>query len=705
VNNPVHRLLNPRSIAIVGASRHPDHFSYPLLEIVLRCGYQGAVYPVNPQADEIMGLTCYPSVRDIPGEVDTAMIMTAKRFAAQAIEDCIAKGVQGVVIMTAGFAEQGAEGRRQQAELVARAREAGVRIIGPNTLGFFSAPVHLDLIMSGFIREGDTALITQSGNLTQSMTFPGARRGLGFRYVVGLGNQADLQVPDLIRTFREDPGTKAIAVHIEGLQAGRAFMEEVRATVPLKPVVVVKSGRTETGARAAASHTASLAGDDDVYQAAFRQCGALTVDSLSSMISVLLAFQQGRLPRGNRVCIMSEGGGDCALTADACVRRGLSVSPLSDATREKLAAFLPPNATTCNPIDLAGWEGFAAATELALADDAVDGVLLVGGFAGNFHISPKDLDREMEYVERLCALVAAHDKPVLIYSYTGYAPGKMTERLMAAGLPLFLDHHDAVQAMAALVDYQRLRARVDGRPFPAALPEPAPTAGPSVADGFMLEPEAKALLRTYDLPFPEERWVSGEEEAVSAADAIGYPVVLKIVSPDIVHKSDAGGVRLGLPDADAVRAAYRDMLDAVTRHDPQARRQGVLVARMAPPDGEECIIGGLRDPVFGPVIMFGLGGVFVEVLKDVVFRVAPIDAQDAEEMMEEIAGHAVLDGVRGRPPLDRAALRQALLNVSRFLCEHPEVAELDINPVRLFPGGLLALDARIRIQHEKQEQP
>ena len=704
MKDPVQQMLCPRAIAVIGASRNPEHFSFPLLQIVLRCGYRGAVYPVNPNADEILGLPCYPNVRDIPGEVDTAMIMTAKRFTAQAVEDCIAKGVRGVVIMTAGFAEQGEEGLRQQAELVAKARAAGVRIIGPNTLGFFSAPVHLDLIMSGFIREGGAALITQSGNLTQSITFPGGRRGLGFRYVVGLGNQADLQVADLIHCFREDPGAESVAVHIEGLQDGRAFMEAVSATVPRKPVLVVKSGRTESGARAAASHTASLAGDDAVYQAAFHQCGAIPVESIRDLISALLAIQTGRFPQGNRVCILSEGGGDCALTADACVRRGMTVPALSDSTRAALSEFLPPNASTANPIDLAGWEGFAAATECALADDAVDAVLLVGGFAGNFHISPADFDREMAYVNQFCETVAAQDKPVLVYSYTGYAPSRMTERLAEAGVPIFLDHHDAVNALGVLVAVQEQRARLGGSVFRAALPPPAVTeAPPPRADGYLLEPEAKALLRPYGIPFPREIHADSEDAAVAAAAEIGGPVVLKIVSEDVVHKSDAGGVRIGLSGPAAVRDAHRGILDSVRRHAPDARIQGMLVVEMAPENGEECIIGGLRDPVFGPVVMFGLGGIFVEVLRDVVFRVAPLDGRDAEEMIDEIAGAPLLRGVRGRPPLDRAALKDALLQVSRLLCEHPEIAELDLNPVRLYPKGLLALDARVRLQHPTPE--
>lgn len=697
----LHYLLNPRSVAIIGVSRNPDSFGYPLVEIAQRCGYSGVLLLVNPKADSILGLKCHPSVLDIPGEVDAAVIMTGRKYVGAAVEDCIRKGVKGIVIISAGFAEQGDDGRREEEALVARARAAGVRIIGPNTLGYFSAPASLDLIMTGFIRKGSTALVTQSGNLTQSLTFPGAQRGLGFRYVVGLGNQAEVQVPDLIRYFRDDPETKVIAVHIEGLRDGRRFLEAVRATVPIKPVIVVKSGRTEEGARAASSHTAAMAGNDAIYQAAFRQGGAIPVEEFSRLTSVLLAFQQGKPARGNRVCIISEGGGDCALASDECVRQGLALPELPPALQQRLRNILPPNATVTNPIDLAGWENFVEATELVLAEDSIDGVILVGGFAGNFHINARDYQKEAGHVARMCDLIARSPKPVLIYSYTGYLQSTLTETLARSGVPLFLDHHDAVRAMAALVQHERIRARMAGRGFCAdgaiasaglaGLPAASPV-------GNLLEPVAKEILRRYDLPCLPEKLARGPDEAAAFAADLGYPVVLKIVSPDILHKSEAGGVRLGLRGASEVKAACAEILENARQHHPAAVIAGVLVSKMDTEEGIEVIIGGLRDPTFGPVIMFGLGGIFVEVLRDVAFRVCPIDEVDADEMIREINGYPVLTGVRGRPPVDRGALKKALLQVSRLLCEHPEIAELDLNPVKLHREGLAVLDARIIVQ-------
>ena len=661
----------------------------------------GELHLVNPKAESILGVKCHPSVGAIPSEIDTAVIMTARKHVGEVMEECIQKGVKGIVVFSAGFAEQGDEGRQVQEILVARARAAGIRIIGPNTLGYFSAPVSLDLIMTGFIRNGRTALVTQSGNLTQSLTFPGAQRGLGFRYVVGLGNQAEVQVADLIRYFRDDPETKVIAVHIEGLRDGRRFLEAVRSTVPIKPVIVVKSGRTEVGARAASSHTASIAGNDAIYQAAFRQGGAIPVEEFARLTSVLLAFQQGKPARGNRVCIISEGGGDCALASDECVRQGLALPELPPALQQRLRSLLPPNATVTNPIDLAGWENFLEATELVLEEDSIDGVILVGGFAGNFHINPRDYEKEAGYVARMCDLIARSPKPVLIYSYTGYRQSPLTETMARSGVPLFLDHHDAVRAMAALVQHERIRARMAGRGFCAD--------GASASSGLnglaaafpvgnLLEPVAKEILRRYDLSCPPEKLACGPDEAAAFAADLGYPVVLKIVSPDILHKSDAGGVRLGLRDASEVKAACAEILENALQHHPAAVIAGVLVSKMDTEEGIEVIIGGLHDPTFGPVIMFGLGGIFVEVLRDVAFRVCPIDEIDADEMIREINGYQVLKGVRGRPPVDLGALKKALLQVSRLLCEHPEIAELDLNPVKLHREGLAVLDARIIVR-------
>ena len=506
-----------------------------------------------------------------------------------------------------------------------------------------------------------------------------------------------MQAHDLIRYFREDRDTRAIAVHIEGLRDGRRFLEEVRETVKVKPVVVVKSGRTETGARAASSHTASIAGNDRVYQAAFRQCGAIQAETFAGLTSVLLAFGQGKPARGNRVCIISEGGGDCVLTSDACVRRGLEVPELSGPVQERLRNIVPKNGSVTNPIDLAGWENVVEATSFVLEDDAIDGVIVVGGFAGNFHINPRDYAKEENHVERMCDLIARAGKPVLIYSYSGYKKSPLTDKLAERGIPLFLDHHDAVHAMAALVEYQQIRTRMADREFPSAWTDSVPPAHSASAVP-LLEPEAKALLREYGLPVPAEGTARTESEALEIAQRIGYPVAMKVISREILHKSDAGCVKLNLHhDGEAV-SAFREVISNAKRFHPGADIPGVLVSQMDVEDGVEVILGGLQDPAFGPVIMFGVGGIFVEVLKDVSFRVCPIDEADAEEMIQEIAGYALLKGVRGKPPRDVGALKTALLQVSRLLMENPQIAEIDLNPVKVHRHGLAVLDARMIVK-------
>ena len=688
----LHYLLNPRSLAIIGVSRNPDSFGYPLVEIAQKNGYAGRLYLVNPKADTILGLPCYPSILDIPDEVDAAMIMVPRKFAGQAVEDCVRKGVKGIVMITAGFAEAGEEGRRQQDELVAKARDKGIRIIGPNTLGYYSAPVRLDAIMSGFIKPGHAALISQSGNLTQSLTFPGAQRGLGFRYVVGLGNQADVQAHDLIRYFRDDPDTRVIAVHIEGLRDGRRFMEEVRETVRVKPVVVVKSGRSEKGARVASSHTASIAGNDAVYQAAFRQCGAIPVETFCGLTSALLAFAQGKPMRGRRVCIISEGGGDCAWTSDACVRRRFDVPELSAETQARLKQIIPPNGSVSNPIDLAGWQNFVEATEIVLADDAIDGIILVGGFAGNFHISPRDYDKEKGCVERMCRLLARAAKPVLIYSYSGYKRSPLTDLLAEHGIPLFLDHHDAVEAMAVLARFQEIQSATAGRRFESALPTTERRAD-SAARAW-LETEAKALLRQYDIPFPEERFACNAAEAAALAHEIGLPVALKIVSRDILHKSDAGCVKLNLCRDAEVEQAFAEIMANARRFAPTRTSRGAG-QQDGPGAGrrgdhrrpERCDLwsGGhvrarwhlRRDPE----------GCRVQSLSSGRDRRGRNDPGD-----QGIPG----SGWRGaHRPADLGAIKRALLNVSRLLIAHREIQEVDLNPVKAHVRGLQALDARV----------
>ncbi|MFA5688745.1 MAG: acetate--CoA ligase family protein [Kiritimatiellales bacterium] len=697
----LHYLLNPRSLAIVGISRNPDSFGYPFVEIAQKCGYTGNLYLINPNAETILGLKCYPSILDVPGEVDAAMIMVSKKYADQAVDDCISKGVKGIVMITAGFAEQGADGRKRQDELVRKANVHGIRMIGPNTLGYYSASVSLDAIMSGFIKAGHTALISQSGNLTQSLTFPGSQRGLGFRYVVGLGNQADVQAYDLIRYFRNDPDTRAIAIHIEGLKDGRRFMEEVRETVRVKPVLVVKSGRTEKGAKVASSHTAAIAGNDSIYQAALRQCGAIMMETFSGLTSALLAFNQRKPMKGNRVCIISEGGGDCAWTSDACICNGLEVPELSIGTQEYLKPIIPPNGSVSNPVDLAGWENFVEATGAALADDGIDGVILVGGFGGNFHINPRDYNKEKECVERMLVLLADAKKPVLIYSYSGYKQSIFVDMLKEQGIPLFFDHHDAVKAMAALARFHNIQtATIKRSRFESALPLFDPDRD-AVARP-LLATEAKQLLRKYNISFPAEGLARNDKEAVELAHTIGFPVALKIVSQDILHKSDVGCVKLNLNDEEAVELAFAEIEANARQCKCDANISGILVSKMDTYPGTEVIIGGVNDQIFGPVVMFGLGGIFVEILKDVAFRVCPLSEADAEEMIREIKGFPVLAGARGGVAVDLGAIKHALLSVSQLLIENRQIQEIDLNPIKVHAKGLNALDARMIVSGAAQ---
>jgi acetyltransferase len=694
----LHHILNPESVALIGVSKNPDSFGYPFVEIAQRYGYAGELHIVNPNSDTILGLKCYSGIMEIPGKIDVAMIIVPKKHVSSSVEDCIKKGVKGIVIITAGFAEQNQEGRILQEELVKKAVSNGIRIIGPNTLGYYSAPSNLDLIMSGFIKKGNTALIAQSGNLTQSITFPGAQRGLGFSYVIGLGNQADLQFHDFIRYFREDNETKVIAVHIEGLRDGRRFMEEVRKTVQIKPVVVLKSGRTEAGARVASTHTASVAGNDEIYKAAFKQCGAIQVENFTEFISAILAFNTGKTAKGNRMCIISEGGGDCVLTSDACIRKGLTLPGLSETTKNRLLEIINKNGSVENPIDLAGWEHVVHATEIVLEDNSIDGIIIVGGFGGNFHISPNDYLKEEKYVRQMCILVAGTKKPVAIYSYSSYKENKLVDILRENNIPLFMDHHDAVNAMAALVKYEKIKTGLNGRSFQGEWEEvrkPVITNNGDKAKEYIPEPVAKQMLQKYNLQYPEERLAGDLNEADKYAGEIGYPVALKIVSGDIVHKSDAGCVKLGLKSRSEVREAFSTIISNALNFNSYANISGVLVSRMDTEEGVEIIIGGLNDPVFGPVIMFGMGGIFVEIMKDVSFRICPVNEADAEEMIREISGFPLLAGTRGKPVMDLAGIRDALINVSRLLMENPRITEVDLNPVKVHRKGLMVLDARI----------
>ena len=693
MSNPLNNILNPKSVALIGASRNPTSFSYTYLSIMKNYGYRGNIYPINPRADAILGLKCYPSILDVPDEIDLAVVVTARQIAGASVEECVEKGVKGIMLLTGGFAELDDAGRAAQDEFVRQAKGKGIRVIGPNTLGFFSTPAKFDGLLSGYIREGSIGLVGQSGNLTRSLAFPGIKRGLGFRYIIGLGNQADVQFHEVIRFLREDDNVNAVGLHIEGVNDGRKFLDEVAETTKLKPVVVMKTGRTEQGARVISSHTASLAGQDEIFEAAFKQCGALRVESAVEFSSLLLALSHGKLPKGNRVGILSEGGGDCALTADACTLKGLDLPTLSPKHQERLKGIVPEIGQVTNPVDLAMWEKIPEVAEIMLEGDEIDGLIVVGGFAGWDFLNPNVAPEVEASAEKIAALIAKTDKPLLIYTYYSYADSKSFETLRENRVPLFMDHHDAVNTMAGLVQHTRYKATKAERRFSNSNAT-QPAAGKSRTKP-LLEHQANRLLEAAGLPFPAYQHVTTAREAIDAAEEIGYPVVLKIISRDVLHKSEVGCVKLGLHTPEAVACAFDEVIANARTFKCDARITGALLSKMGEDDGVEVIIGGLNDPTFGPTLMFGLGGVYVEVMRDVSFRVCPITPDDADQMIRELDGFPLLTGARGGKPVHLESLRAALLNVSAFLMENPRIAQLDLNPVKVHERGLSVLDARL----------
>ena len=693
MSNPLSNILNPKSVALIGASRNPTSFSYTYLSIMKNYGYQGRIHPINPRADSILDLKCYPSILDVLDEIDLAIVVTARQIAATSVEECVEKGVRGIMLLTGGFAELGEAGKAAQDEFVHQAKEKGIRVIGPNTLGFFSAPAKFDGLMSGYIRVGGIGLVGQSGNLTRSLAFPGIKRGLGFRYIIGLGNQADVQFHEVIRFLREDDDVNAIGLHIEGINDGRTFLDEVAETTNVKPVVVMKTGRTEQGARVISSHTASLGGQDEVYEAAFKQCGALRVESAIEFSSLLLALSHGKLPKGNRVGVLSEGGGDCALTADACTLKGLHLPTFAPKHQERLKEIVPEIGQVTNPVDLAMWEKIPEVAEIMLEGDEIDGLIVVGGFAGWDFLNPNVTPEVESSAKKMAALIAKTDKPLLIYTYYSYADSKSFDTLRENRVPLFMDHHDAVNTMAGLVRYARYRATKIERRFEGAIATRS-----NVRSGRtkpLLEHQANRLLGAAGLPFPAYRHVTTARGAIDAAEEIGYPVALKIISEDVLHKSDIGCVKLGLNAPDAVARDFDEVIANARTFKRNARITGALLSKMEECDGVEVIIGGLNDPTFGPTLMFGLGGVYVEVMRDVSFRVCPINPDDSDQMIRELGGFPLLAGIRGRKPVNLESLRAALLNVSTFLIENPGIAQLDLNPVKVHERGLSVLDARV----------
>ncbi|MGB9885943.1 MAG: acetate--CoA ligase alpha subunit [Moorellales bacterium] len=695
-------LFSPRAVAVVGASNNPTKLGHAVLRNLLESGYPGPVYPVNPKAEEILGRKAYPSVREVPDRVDLAVIVIPAAGVLEVARQCGEKGVRFMVVISAGFREAGKEGSNREKELVRICRQFGTGLVGPNCLGVIDTHTPLNATFAPRMpRRGNIAFFSQSGALGTAILDWSLTVDLGFSRFVSLGNKAGIDEVDLMQEARQDSRTEVVLCYLETIREGERFLTVARELARTKPVLVIKSGISEAGARAASSHTGSLAGSDVAYDTAFRQSGVHRVRTLEHLFDFALAFSTQPLPRGNRLAVVTNAGGPGILASDAAEAEGLTLARLGGETVKELRRELPPEASLYNPVDVLGDaspQRYARALERVAGDPNVDLVLAL--------LAPQVGTRPEETAELVVGGRRGYsEKPLAAVFMGGVSIRPAVERLREANIPCYSSPERAVASLAALARYASQRRRLT-RVAPPCPPWPEPSRN-GVAQILervrqerrvvLLAHEALAVLEAGGVPCAPSRLVTGPEEAVEAARELGFPVVLKVASPDIVHKTDVGGVKVNLGEAREVRRAYREIMENVQRYLPQARVYGIEVQRLMPV-GTELIAGFTRDRQFGPLLMFGLGGVYVNLLRDVSFRLARgFSRTEAIEMIRETRAYSLLRGYRGKPPQDLAAVVETLCRLARLAEDYPELMEMDINPLVVYERGVAALDAKMTI--------
>jgi acetate---CoA ligase (ADP-forming) len=685
-------LMRPTSVAIVGASDDVVRISGRPLRYLKESGFKGAVLPVNPRRDTVQGLKSYPSIAALPEVPDVAMLAVAAHLVPESVRACAALGVKAVVIFSSGFAETSIEGARAQREMQGIARASGMRLLGPNCLGLFNSALGfygtfasaLDL---GFPEAGGVAVASQSGAYGAHVAYLAQRRGLGVRYFVSTGNEADVEIGEVLLWLACDPDVRVIVAYAEGLRDSRTFIEALRIAHERRiPIVMMKVGRSARGAGAIDSHTAALAGEDAVYEALFREYGVHRALTTDEQIDVAYACARGLYPRTRKLGIVTVSGGVGIQTCDAAERYGLDVSPMPASAQAALKALLPYAAVE-NPVDVTA----QALVDMSVLTTSLATMLQAGDYEallGVFLTVPASRPFAAPLREAIAKAAQHHRDRLIVLCMV--ADADIVRSYEAMG---FLVYEDAYRAVAAIAALTVLRERYDR----GLDPKPAVQSATPIDTRELSEHDAKKLLAEVGIPLLPERLVRSGAEAVSAANALGYPVALKIVSAQIAHKTEIGGVLLGVGDAAAVASGYERVMQRAGAAVPAARIDGVLVAPMAPA-GVDTIVGVQRDATFGPVVMFGLGGVFVEVLKDVTFRLAPFDEVQARGMIRQVAGHALLDGARGTARADVDALARVLARISQFAASHADdIESIDVNPLRVLPEGrgVVALDALI----------
>jgi acetyltransferase len=689
--------FSPHGVAVIGASRDQTKLGNAVLRNLANHGYGGPVYPVNPKADEIFNLKCYPSVADVPDPCDLAVIIAPAAATPEILEQCGQRGLKAAIIVSGGFSEAGPAGAALEQRLVEIVRRYSMRLIGPNCIGVIDTRTGLDTtFVPGMPKPGAITFVSQSGAVCGGVIDWALGAGIGFGRLVTLGNQADVNETDVLESLAEDDKTRVIAMYLEGADGGRHFVDVARRVSLIKPIVAIKVGYTEAGRQAAASHTGALAGTDSAYQAAFRAAGIIRVPNLEALFDAAISLANQPLPQGERVAILTNSGGPGVLASDAIAVHGLQLAKLSEETRFCLRQFLQPHANVNNPVDMLGGADetdYGRALDILLRDPGVDAVLVIN--VPQVLVPAIRIVRQIakvvqrQHLSESCELSERLGKPVMTCLIGDVSLPEAVEFMRNAQMPLFPFPERGVAALAAMVQRRKWITDYELR-MANEVEHPTLTAASVLSTSDSL-PSSYSLIPT--LP---QKLARSANEAVSAAKEMGLPVVLKIASPDILHKSDVGGVAVNLATAAAARAAYKRIAQNARAARPEAHIEGVTVQGMAKP-GREVIVGAARDPQFGPMVMFGSGGIYVELLKDVSFRLAPVTLQEALAMIDETLAGKLLGGLRGQPPADKNAVANVIVAVSQMLVADASIAEMDINPLIVYNAGAGAVAVDVRV--------
>ncbi len=691
-------LFEPATIAVVGASAREGSVGQAVFRNLLLNGFTGTIYPVNPKRKSVMGVRCYSSLLEIDDEVDLAVVVIPAQDVPELLGQCAEKKVHSAIVISAGFKESGPEGAALEERIRKAAQAGGISLLGPNCLGLINTDAAVSMNASFarcMAKPGNIAFMSQSGALCTSILDYALGNNIGFSKFISFGNKADINETDLLRYLADDPQTQVILMYIEDLTDGLTFMHVAREITDGsgKPILAIKTGRTMEGASAAASHTGSLAGADEVYDAVMAQAGVLRVDTVQELFDYAMAFGNQPMPASGKVAIVTNAGGPGIMATDACVRYGLGLARFNDKTTQTLRSALPATASVKNPVDVIGdarHDRYEVALNAVVNDPDTGGVIVI--------LTPQTMT-DIEEVARVVVRVSEGAPKPILASFMGLVdvtPG--VNILRQHGVPHYPFPEGAARVMKAMYDYTkwRTRLRTEERIFEVDRGVARRVLKKAQEEHRTQLPDLEALkvLEAYGFPVLKSRLAQNRAEVIALGAEVGFPLVMKIASPDILHKTDVGGVVVGVASVEDAQARFDEMVNQARTLRPEAKVWGVTLQQMARP-GRELILGATRDPKFGPLLMFGLGGIYTEALKDVTFRLAPLRELSARHMLEQIRGRKILEGIRGEPPVDMDGLQECLERLSQLVVEFPMIQELDINPLIAYDTGVLAVDARI----------